>query len=202
MKYFDGEFRKALMELLLTIRKLLEQSAIGSKDQNFTILINDIIKKIDEYSKIVKPAFFDFLEVSKIQKLQEDEFLKKKAEELEQSFEERVKAETEKAVAKVERSIRERLESEFDARLDSEKAMLSEQLSASIGAKTEKALAKTYSDRTSALEEEYAEKSTALEEEYSKKTGRLEKEYAEKAARMRTEYEERIRSETEKLGKH
>lgn len=92
MKYFDGEFRKALMELLLTIRKLLEQSAIGSKDQNFTILINDIIKKIDEYSKIVKPAFFDFLEVSKIQKLQEDEFLKKKAEELEQSFEERVKA--------------------------------------------------------------------------------------------------------------
>ena len=56
MKYFDGEFRKALMELLLTIRKLLEQSAIGSKDQNFTILINDIIKKIDEYSKIVKPS--------------------------------------------------------------------------------------------------------------------------------------------------
>ena len=45
MKYFDGEFRKALMELLLTIRKLLEQSAIGSKDQNFTILINDIIKR-------------------------------------------------------------------------------------------------------------------------------------------------------------
>ena len=169
MKYFDGEFRKALMDLLLTIRKLLEQSAIGSKDQNFTILINDIIKKIDEYSKIVKPAFFDFLEVSKIQKLQEDEFLKKKAEELEQSFEERVKAETEKAIAKVERSIRERLESEFDSRLESEKAMLSEQLSASIGAKTEKALAKTYAERKSALEEEYAEKSTALEEEYSKK---------------------------------
>ena len=42
------------------------KSWIGSKDQNFTILINDIIKKIDEYSKIVKPAFFDFLEVSKI----------------------------------------------------------------------------------------------------------------------------------------
>ena len=114
MKYFDGEFRKALMELLLTIRKLLEQSAIGSKDQNFTILINDIIKKIDEYSKIVKPAFFDFLEVSKIQKLQEDEFLKKKAEELEQSFEERVKAAVAEKETELEKSIRAELEKEFE----------------------------------------------------------------------------------------
>ena len=118
MKYFDGEFRKALMELLLTIRKLLEQSAIGSKDQNFTILINDIIKKIDEYSKIVKPSFFDFLEVSKIQKLQEDEFLKKKAEELEQSFEERVKAAVAEKEAELEKSIRAELEKEFEKKIE------------------------------------------------------------------------------------
>ena len=58
--------------------------------------------------------------------------------------------------------------------------LMSEQLSASISAKTEKALAKTYSDRTSALEEEYADKTAALEQEYSKKTAKLEKEYAEK----------------------
>ena len=130
------------MELLNNFRKFLEQASIGSTDQNYTILVNNTIKKIDEYIKIIKPSMFDFLSVGKIEKLQEDEFLKHKAEELEQSFEERVKAETEKAIAKVERSIRERLESEFDARLDSEKAMLSEQLSASIGAKTEKALEK------------------------------------------------------------
>ena len=116
MKYFDAEFRKALMELLNNFRKFLEQASIGSTDQNYTILVNNTIKKIDEYIKIIKPSMFDFLSVGKIEKLQEDEFLKHKAEELEQSFEERVKTETEKAIAKVEKSIREAIESEYDAR--------------------------------------------------------------------------------------
>lgn len=180
MKYYDGEFRKALMELLTNFRKFLEQASIGSTDQNYTILVNNTIKKIDEYIKIIKPSMFDFLSVGKIEKLQEDEFLKHKAEELEQSFEERVKAETEKAIAKVKKSIREAIESEYDARLESEKALISEQLSTSISAKTEKALAKTYADRTSALEEEYADKTVALEQEFSKKTAQLEKDYAKK----------------------
>ena len=69
MKYYDGEFRTALIELLTSYRKFLEQASIASTDQNYTILVNNTIKKIDEYIKIIKPSMFDFLSVGKIEKL-------------------------------------------------------------------------------------------------------------------------------------
>ena len=109
MKYFDTEFRKFLEDLLGAFRKFLEQARISSKDQNYIILVNETVGKIDKALKIVKPSAFDFLSVGKIQKLQEDEFLKQKAVELEQSFEERVKAETEKAAEELRKSIRSSL---------------------------------------------------------------------------------------------
>ena len=116
MKYFDTEFRKFLEDLLGAFRKFLEQARISSKDQNYIILVNETVGKVDKAVKIVKPSAFDFLFVGKIQKLQEDEFLKQKAVELEQSFEERVKAETEKAAEELRKSIRSSLEKEFEAR--------------------------------------------------------------------------------------
>ena len=93
MMYFDSEFRRALSEILGNYRKSLEQALIGSSDQNYTILINDRIKKIDEYQKIIKPSLLDSLTTAKIQKLQGKEFLKNKAEELEKSYEDKLKTE-------------------------------------------------------------------------------------------------------------
>ena len=104
MKYYDAEFRKALMELLTSYRKFLEQASLASTEQNYTILVNNTIKKIDEYINIIKPSMFDFLSAGKIEKLQEDEFLKRKAEELEQCFEERVNSVVAEKIAELEKA--------------------------------------------------------------------------------------------------
>lgn len=173
MKYFDTEFRKFLEDLLGAFRKFLEQARISSKDQNYIILVNETVGKVDKAVKIVKPSAFDFLSVGKIQKLQEDEFLKQKAVELEQSFEERVKAETENAAEELRKSIRSSLEKEFEARAESEKAAITEQLKSSIGA-------------------EY-------ESEYVQKVADIEKEYAEKVAALRREYDEKLKAEIERI---
>ena len=53
MMYFDSEFRKALSEILGNYRKSLEQALIGSSDQNYTILINDRIKKKKTINTII-----------------------------------------------------------------------------------------------------------------------------------------------------
>lgn len=81
MKYYDNIFRKNLLELLSSCRKVLQQVELSSTDNNYIFFITDTIKKVDEACKVISPSPFDFLSERKLEKLQSDEFLKQKAEE-------------------------------------------------------------------------------------------------------------------------
>lgn len=87
MTYYDKAFRKSLLELLAGYRKMLEQASVASSEQNYNILVNEKIKKVDEAFKIVKPSTFDFLTERKIEKLQADEYLKEKEAEIKKEYE-------------------------------------------------------------------------------------------------------------------
>lgn len=82
MNYYDSSFRKNLLELLSSCRKMLQQVELSSTDKNYNFFITDTIKKVDEACKIISPSPFDFLTEKKIKKLQSDEFLKQKTEEI------------------------------------------------------------------------------------------------------------------------
>ena len=196
MMYFDSEFRRALSEILGNYRKSLEQALIGSSDQNYTILINDRIKKIDEYQKIIKPSLLDSLTTAKIQKLQGKEFLKNKAEELEKSYEDKLKTEVAAKEQDLQKSIRETLDKEFAEKLESEKSRIADQLRISIGEEFEK----TYAEKTAELEKEYADKISALEKDYAEKlkteTERITAELREQiTAELTEELTEKIKAE-------
>lgn len=85
-EYYDSRFRKSLLELLSSCRKMFQQIELSSTDKNYNFFITDIIKKVDEAYKIVRPSPFDFLSEGKLEKLQADEFLKQKADELDQKL--------------------------------------------------------------------------------------------------------------------
>lgn len=87
MKYYDSIFRKGLLELLSSCRKVLQQVELSSADKNYNFFLTDTIKKVDEACKIISPSPFDFLTEKKLEKLQSDEFLKQKAEEYDAKLE-------------------------------------------------------------------------------------------------------------------
>lgn len=87
MNYYDISFRKSLLELLSSYRKMLHHAELSSTDKNYNFFITDMIKKVDETYKIVSPSPFDFLSERKLEKLQSDEFLKQKADELDRKLE-------------------------------------------------------------------------------------------------------------------
>lgn len=86
MNYYDSNFRKNLLELLSSCRKMLRQVELSSTDKEYNFFITDMIKKVDEAYKIVSPSPFDFLSERKLEKLQSDEFLKQKADELDKKL--------------------------------------------------------------------------------------------------------------------
>lgn len=86
MNYYDSNFRKNLLELLSSCRKMLRQVELSSTDKEYNFFITDMIKKVDEAYKIVSPSPFDFLSEKKLEKLQSDEFLKQKADELDKKL--------------------------------------------------------------------------------------------------------------------
>ena len=85
-EYYDSRFRKSLLELLSSCRKMLQQIELSSTDKYYNFFITDTIKKVDKAYKIVRPSRFDFLSEGKLEKLQADEFLKQKADELDQKL--------------------------------------------------------------------------------------------------------------------
>lgn len=87
MNYYDSNFRKNLLELLSSCRKMLRQVELSSTDKEYNFFITDTIKKVDEAYKIISPSPFDFLSERKIEKLQADKFLKQKADELDHRLE-------------------------------------------------------------------------------------------------------------------
>lgn len=80
MNYYDSNFRKNLLELLSSCRKMLRQVELSSTDKEYNFFITDMIKKVDEAYKIVSPSPFDFLSERKLEKLQTDKFLQQKLE--------------------------------------------------------------------------------------------------------------------------
>ena len=86
MNYYDINFRKNLLDLLSSCKKMLRQVELSSTDKEYNFFITDTIKKVDEVYKIVRPSPFDFLSERKLEKLQADEFLKQKADELDQKL--------------------------------------------------------------------------------------------------------------------
>lgn len=86
MNYYDSNFRKNLLYLLSSCKKMLRQVELSSTDKEYNFFITDTIKKVDEVYKIVRPSPFDFLSERKLEKLQADEFLKQKADELDQKL--------------------------------------------------------------------------------------------------------------------
>lgn len=87
MNYYDSNFRKNLLDLLSSCKKMLRQVELSSTDKEYNFFITDTIKKVDEAYKIVSPSPFDFLSEKKLEKLQADEFLKQKADELDKKLE-------------------------------------------------------------------------------------------------------------------
>ena len=85
-EYYDSRFRKSLLELLSSCRKMFQQIELSSTDKDYNFFIIDAIKKVDEAYKIVSPSPFDFLSEKKLEKLQSDEFLKQKADELDKKL--------------------------------------------------------------------------------------------------------------------
>ena len=86
MNYYDSNFRKNLLDLLSSCKKMLRQAELSSTDKEYNFFITDMIKKVDEAYKIVSPSPFDFLSERKLEKLQTDKFLKQKADELDQKL--------------------------------------------------------------------------------------------------------------------
>ena len=87
MTYYDKAFRRSLLEPLTSYRKMLEQASVASSEQNYNILVNEKMSKVDEALKIVKPSTFDFLTERKIEKLQADEYLKERESEIQKEYE-------------------------------------------------------------------------------------------------------------------
>lgn len=85
-EYYDSSFRKGLLELLLSCRKMLHQVELSSTDKDYNFFITDTIKKVDEACKHISPSPFDFLTERKLEKLQSNEFLKQKAEEYDEKI--------------------------------------------------------------------------------------------------------------------
>lgn len=113
MRYYDNAFRKNLIDILNTYRRILSQIEL-SQDKNFSnIFISDSIKKIDEAVKIIKPSAFDFLTEKKIEKLQTSEYLKQETEKNNKVLEEKVRQET-------ENQLREKLTKEIRAELETQ----------------------------------------------------------------------------------
>lgn len=131
MRYYDNAFRKNLIDMLNTYRRILSQIEL-SQDKNFSnIFISDSIKKIDEAVKIIKPSAFDFLTEKKIEKLQTSEYLKQETEktqkefeakekQLEQETEKNNKVLEEKVRSETENQLREKLAKEIRAELETQ----------------------------------------------------------------------------------
>lgn len=122
MNYYDKAFRQNLSELLTSYRKMLEQASVVSADQNYNILVNEKIKKVDEALKIVKPSTFDFLTERKIEKLQTDEYLKQKAAEYDKKVDE-VKKEYEIKLELAKQELRESIKAELKRERDEKKRL-------------------------------------------------------------------------------
>ena len=98
---------------------MLEQASVASSEQNYNILVNEKMRKVDEALKIVKPSTFDFLTERKIEKLQADEYLKKRAAEIKKEYE--VKLELAK------RELRESIKAELKREREKKKKRKREQ---------------------------------------------------------------------------
>ena len=72
MNYYDSNFRKNLLELLSSCRKMLRQVELSSTDKEYNFFITDMIKKVDEAYKIVSPSPFDFLSERKLENVRQD----------------------------------------------------------------------------------------------------------------------------------
>lgn len=116
MRYYDNAFRKNLIDMLNTYRRILSQIEL-SQDKNFSnIFISDSIKKIDEAVKIIKPSAFDFLTEKKIEKLQTSEYLKQETEKTQKEFE----AKEKQLKQETENQLREKLAKEIRAELETQ----------------------------------------------------------------------------------
>lgn len=123
MRYYDDVFRKNLIDILTTCRRVLSQIEL-SQDKNFNnIFLSDSIKKIDEACKIIKPSAFDFLTEKKIEKLHTSEYYKQMEKTIEKNLEEKIRQETEKNLReKLTKEIRTELEPQIKAELKKERA--------------------------------------------------------------------------------
>ena len=123
MRYYDDVFRKNLIDMLNTYRRILSQMEL-SQDKNFNnIFISDSIKKIDEACKIIKPSAFDFLTEKKIEKLQTSEYFKQEIEKMQKEFEvkeKQLKQETEKNNKVLEEKVRQETENQLREKLTKE----------------------------------------------------------------------------------
>lgn len=122
MNYYDSNFRKNLLELLSSCRKMLRQVELSSTDKEYNFFITDMIKKVDEAYKIVSPSPFDFLSERKIEKLQTDRFLQQKLENVRQDVANELREKIQKEMLqqykeKLTEEIREQLTKEIRAEL-------------------------------------------------------------------------------------
>lgn len=122
MNYYDSNFRKNLLELLSSCRKMLRQVELSSTDKEYNFFITDMIKKVDEAYKIVSPSPFDFLSERKLEKLQTDKFLQQKLENVEQDVANELREKIQKEMLqqykeKLTEEIREQLTKEIRAEL-------------------------------------------------------------------------------------
>ena len=92
MTYYEKEFRTFLIGILNDYRKMIESSLASSQDPNYHHLSNYRKNQIDEAIRTIKPSSFDALRASKIEKLQEEKFLKQKAEENKAEYEKQAEA--------------------------------------------------------------------------------------------------------------
>ena len=122
MNYYDSNFRKNLLELLSSCRKMLRQVELSSTDKEYNFFITDMIKKVDEAYKIVSPSPFDFLSERKLEKLQTDKFLQQKLENVRQDVANELREKIQKEMLqqykeKLTEEIREQLTKEIRAEL-------------------------------------------------------------------------------------
>ena len=122
MNYYDSNFRKNLLELLSSCRKMLRQVELSSTDKEYNFFITDMIKKVDEAYKIVSPSPFDFLSERKLEKLQTDKFLQQKLESVRKDVANELREKIQKEMLqqykeKLTEEIREQLTKEIRAEL-------------------------------------------------------------------------------------
>lgn len=122
MNYYDSNFRKNLLELLSSCRKMLRQVELSSTDKEYNFFITDMIKKVDEAYKIVSPSPFDFLSERKLEKLQTDKFLQQKIESVRKDVANELREKIQKEMLqqykeKLTEEIREQLTKEIRAEL-------------------------------------------------------------------------------------